>query len=302
VNDGEMSCAGRAFNGADGLAGRLLGRPALASQQVSPTDSVLGPGSAYPGNGLRCGAGSCTYRDLFAAAFGAERAAAAEATFSRLFGQAVAAYESTLVPDDTPFDRWIAGDDAALTATQQFGVQVFVGKAGCAACHAGPELTDASPSYFAAHGPTGEFGNDTGYHNIGVTATEDDLGRARLGPKGVSYSRSGSPLDRGAFKTPGLRNVALTAPYFHNGGSPTLQAVMNFYDRGGDHENVELSPRVQMLGLQPDEFQAVVDLLQNGLTDCRVATQKAPFDHPSIDIAGGPRLPAVGAEGTGPCP
>ncbi len=297
----EMSCAGRAWNGAGGIAGRLLDRPVLATQQVAADDSVLGSLSAYPGTGLRCGDRPCTYRDLVAPAFGNGTAKQAEASFSRIFGLSIAAYEETLLPDQTPYDRWLAGDEAALTQRQQLGVQAFV-DAACSACHAGPELTDASQTFYEANGPVGEFGNDVGYHNIGVRPTEEDLGRAALGPNGVSYSRSGSPLDRGAFKTPGLRNVALTAPYFHNGGSPTLQAVMNFYDRGGDHENEELSPRIQMLGLDPEKFQALVDLMENGLTDCRVAMRRAPFDHPSIDIPDGPSLPAVGAGGLGPCP
>lgn len=302
VNGEEMSCEGRGFNGPHGIAARLLDRPVLAGQQVSPTDSALGEMSAWPDPGLRCGSAPCTYRDLVADAFGRLSAASAQDKFSQMFGMALAAYQATLNPDDTPYDRWLAGDDFALTATQVFGLEAFVGPAGCAECHAGPELTDASQTYYELHGPVGQFGNDQGYHNIGVRPPEEDLGRAGVGPRGVSYSVSGSVYDRGAFKTPGLRNVALTAPYFHNGSSPNLQAVMNFYDRGGDHESESLSPLIQMLGLDPDVFQSVVDLMENGFTDCRVVQSKAPFDHPSIDIPGGPSLPAVGAEGLGDCP
>jgi cytochrome c peroxidase len=302
VNAEEMSCEGRRFNGPHGIAARLLDRPVLAGQQVAPTDSALGAMSAWPDPGLRCGSGKCTYRDLVGDAFGRVGAATADAKFSEVFGMALAVYQATLIPDDTPYDRWLAGDDLALSAEQVLGLEAFAGPAKCAECHAGPELTDASLTYYELHGPVGKFGNDQGYHNIGVRPPEEDLGRAGRGPRGVSYSVSGSVYDRGAFKTPGLRNVALTPPYFHNGGAPNLQAVMNFYDRGGDHESESLSPHMEMLGLDPDIFQAIVGLMEHGFTDCRVATSKAPFDHPSIDIPGGPSLPAVGAEGEGNCP
>ncbi len=113
---------------------------------------------------------------------------------------------------------------------------------------------------------------------------------------------SGASADRGAFKTPGLRNVGLTAPYFHNGGKATLADVVDFYDRGGDFPNPEKAKRLEVLGLSSGDKAALLDFLQNGLTDCRTASEAAPFDHPSLPLPNGTGLAAIGAAGTGPCP
>jgi cytochrome c peroxidase len=104
----------------------------------------------------------------------------------------------------------------------------------------------------------------------------------------------------GAFKTPGLRNVELTAPYFHNGGDLTLLDVVNFYDRGGNfgafnHDNFD--PDVEVLGLTDDEKDGLVALLR-AMTDDRVRYQKKPFDHPQLFVPNLGTLPAVGAEGS----
>lgn len=302
----EMACAGRPMNGDNSLGAKLLARTPLAYQRVDPTDSVLGALSAWPENGLRCDGAPCTYRALIADAFGAPLAARAEDQFSRLWGQAIQAYEATLIPDDSPFDRFLAGDESALTAEQQLGLDLFTGKADCVACHAGPELSDATHGFARVNGLFNEDGGDQGFHNIGVRPVAfrdedvEDLGRAGRGPGRVTFSESGSRVDRGAFKTPSLRNVKLTAPYFHNGGKATLTQVVMFYARGGDFRNP--SSRVHAITFLPGEVASLVDFLENALTDCRVENQQAPFDHPSLVVANGPTLAAVGAAGTGPCP
>jgi cytochrome c peroxidase len=293
----EMSCAGRKFNGPDSLGAKLMARPPLQLQRISPTDSVLGAVSAWPRPGL-----TVSYSDLVAAAFGPAAAGSVVDHFSSIWGQAIQAYESTLVPDRTPLDRYLAGDGSVLTPTQQRGLDVFRGKGGCVHCHAGAALTDASLAFAALRGLVNEDGGDQGFHNLGVRPTPEDLGRAGAGPAGVPFSASGGVADRGAFKTPGLRNVGLTAPYFHNGGKATLADVVDFYDRGGDFPNPEKAKRIQSLGLSSGDKAALVEFLQNGLTDCRVAAEAAPFDHPSLDLPNGPSLPETGAAGTGPCP
>ncbi|MCI0572612.1 MAG: hypothetical protein L0Y66_17805 [Myxococcaceae bacterium] len=306
----EMSCFGRPFKKANSIGAKLVPRQPLQFQKVAPTDSVFGslafPRSASPANGLICGSGNevhrCTYQELIRDAFGAAVANNAVEQFSNIWGQAVQAYVATLIPNDTPFDRFLAGDDEALTRDQERGLGTFRGKGQCVHCHAGPELTDASVSFFREKGPINEDGGDQGFHNIGVRPTAEDLGRAGVGPKGVSFSASGARADRGAFKTVQLRNVGLTAPYFHNGGKATLEQVVDFYSRGGDFRNPELGKRIRNLGLSPDEQREVVEFLRNGLTDCRVKNERAPFDHPSLVVPNGPTLPAVGAAGTGPCP
>jgi cytochrome c peroxidase len=297
-NPTEMSCAGRHFNGPkDTLAAKMLARQPLQSQLVHPNDSVLGSYSASPNNGLQCNGHTCTYSELIAAAFGDAMAANAANQFSHIWGQAIQAYEATLIPNQTPMDLYLAGSKNALTGSQQSGLNIFSGKGKCTTCHAGAELTDASVSFAAQKGLINEDGGDQGFHNNGVRPTAEDLGRAGTGPNGVSYSVSGSPKDHGAFKTPGLRNVNLTAPYFHNGGKASLADVVDFYNRGGDFANPEKAKRIQPLSLSASEKAALVDFLTNGLTDPRVEKEQAPFDHPSLDLPNGAPLQAVGAAG-----
>src|SRR5205809_417457 len=219
-------------------------------------------------------------------AFGAAAAANAQANFSRFWGLGVQAYVSTLIPDKTPFDM------GTMTSSQKKGQSIFGGKGQCSKCHSGAELTDASVNHAAQNGLVNEDGGDQGFHNTGVTPTAADLGRAGLGPNGVSFSVSGN--DRGAFKTPALRNDKLTAPYMHNGGKATLADVVDFYDRGGDVQNPELAKRIKKLGLSSSDKAALVDFLMNALTDCRTEREEAPFDHPSLVVPNGVSVPATG--------
>jgi hypothetical protein len=112
----------------------------------------------------------------------------------------------------------------------------------------------------------------------------------------------------GAFKTPGLRNVQLTGPYFHNGGMATLRQVVQFYNRGGnfcDFNIRDLHPAITPLGLTEEQEEQLVAFLVS-LTDARVEYQQAPFDHPELripedgrDTHGTRKLRAVGAWGAG---
>lgn len=262
----EMSCSGRTF---DDLAAKLLDRTPLALQTVAPTDSVLADMSG-------------TYRDLVHAAFGDS------VDFGTAWGQAIQAYESTLIPEQTPMDRFLGGQPGALTDSQRKGFGIFAGVRGnCINCHAGPELSDASVTFANKHGLVNIDGGDQGFHDTGVRPTGEDPGRG-------SYSVSGGAADKGAFKTPALRNVALTAPYFHDGSKATLKDVVDFYARGGDfHGSASQQKAITFL---PGEEDELLDFLTNALTDCRTEKERAPFDHPSLGA-----LPAVGAEGTGSC-
>jgi len=303
-NDVEMSCAGRSFNAPGGLGTKLLARPPLQFQQVADTDSVLGALANPDGPGLICGGAPCSYGDLIRAAFGDALADTAEARFSLLWGEAIQAYEATLIPDQTPLDRYLAGNSNALTALQRRGLDRFQGKGNCTKCHTGALLSDAAASMFNSAGALNRDGGDQGFHNIGVRPTAEDLGRAGTAatPAAAPFSVSGSRFDRGAFKTPGLRNVKLTAPYFHNGGKATLADVVAFYARGGDFANPERAGDLQPRSLDADDQAALVELLTNGLTDCRLEMQRAPFDHPALPVPNGSALPATGANGIGSCP
>ena len=301
-NPVEMSCNGRAFNGANSLGTKLLARPALQLQQVAADDSVLGGLADPDGPGLLCDGAPCSYDALIRAAFGDAMGDTAEDNFSVVWGEAIAAYEATLIPDQTPLDRYLTGNTSALTALQLRGLNDFTGKGNCTRCHTGAALSDATVASFQTSGALNHDGGDQGFHNLGVRPTGEDLGRAGAGPAGASFSVSGSASDRGAFKTPGLRNVKLTAPYFHNGGKATLADVVAFYARGGDFANPERSGDLQPRSLDSDDQAALVEFLRNGLTDCRVEMQRAPFDHPALPLANRASLPATGANGLGSCP
>ncbi|KJH72380.1 cytochrome C peroxidase [Aliterella atlantica CENA595] len=236
--------------------------------------------------------------------------------FSLFMGLAIQLYEATLVSNNAPIDQFFDGNSNALTAQQKQGKELFEGKAKCINCHGGPEFTNASVRNVQKErlermtmGDGGEAVYDNGFYNIGVRPTLEDLGvggkdpfgnplsESRLAQQGKFTDPNLSPpvganervaVD-GAFKTPGLRNIELTAPYFHNGGQLTLKQVIEFYNRGGDfHEqNIkDLDPDIENLGLSEEEQNALVEFLKS-LTDDRVRSDKAPFDHPQLFITNG---------------
>jgi cytochrome c peroxidase len=244
-----------------------------------------------------------------------------EYNFSLFFGLAVQSYESTLVSDQTPFDQFLGGNTNALTPEQQRGFQLFQQNA-CIGCHSGSELTTASVSSverfrrvrrLSLPQPlTNRTVQDTGFFGIGVRLKAEDKGVGGLDELGNSLSETqlikdgkfeqliGEPIPtitppiglssdilitEGAFKTPGLRNVELTAPYFHNGGQLTLEQVVDFYVRGGDFRN-DATLALPVLNLTAEQRQDLVAFLK-GLTDERVRFQRAPFDHPSLLVPNG---------------
>ena len=343
-SDVEMAHAGR--NMAQ-VGKKILGLKPLGMQKVAADDSVLGP-IANPAKGL-----DTTYAALIRSAIqdkwwngtnkftvdGTGRVVASangeyshmEGNFSLIFGLAVMMYEATLVSDQTPYDRYLAGDTTALSASAVRGITALQTQ-GCTNCHTGATLTNAATPVLAIDAAlqgllvftevmpmadTLPSAYDIGYYNIGVRPTAEDLGVGANDPFGnpLSFSRGvqiGTILDpnrpagqeitattrlaiNGAFKTPGLRNVALTGPYMHTGGYATLSQVINNYHRVGDfgRENfVDLSPDTAMAGGMTI-FQKR-DLLQLMLemTDPRVEKMSAPFDHPELSIPNGHTLKA----------
>src|SRR5262249_19655157 len=153
---------------------------------------------------------------------------------------AIQMYEATLVADDTPYDRFMDGDPTAISALAVQGVDLFRSqtRGRCINCHEGAELTGASVRRVRA-APVRIRENQTldrGFNNIGALPPLEDLANGAADPFGVPLSPvrllvPPPPLPiavDGAFKVPGLRNVALTAPYFHNGGQLTLHDVLLF--------------------------------------------------------------------------
>ncbi|TMB37144.1 MAG: cytochrome C peroxidase [Deltaproteobacteria bacterium] len=267
-----------------------------------------------------------------------------EANFSLFFGLAVQMYEDTLISDDSPFDRFQEGDTSALSRSAQEGLNLFLTPAdpafaggSCFNCHFGPEFSKATVSNVGRVNFTGDLPEqiiermdmndghgatyDSGFYNIGVRPTEEDLGRGGADPFGYPLSftaralmlQNGTklpfpnpanicgdgktqpcPMNRvaidGTFKTPSLRNVELTGPYFHNGGQATLMQVVDFYTRGGDfheHNIANLDSDIDRIdGMNEVGKQHIVDFLLS-LTDERVRWEKAPFDHPELLVPNG---------------
>ena len=204
------------------------------------------------------------YREQFQAVFGGP-------VTMKYLGQAIAAYERTLVSGDSPFDRFFAGDLNALSASARQGLALFRGKARCSRCHI---INDQSLFFtdFAYHN-TGVAANHPAFNRLARQAFElaqrpnpeaaiDALGRqdggSELGRMLISYQ----PFDLGSFKTPSLRNVALTAPYFHDGSAQTLAEVVRFYNEGGQ-ANLNREWDLAPLGLTAEEQRELVSFLES---------------------------------------
>lgn len=376
VNSSEMAFRGRTF---PKICKKLFTLKPLAGQQVASGDSVLGQAAARGGRGLNLG-----YRELVQAAFrpqwwngaqiirftssgpvvsqktggalSTDEYTQMEANCSLFWGLAMQAYVSTLVADDSHFDRYLEGR-ASLTPYQEQGRRIFMGQpsalggtAHCSQCHLGAELTSQSVRNVRAgkvermtmvDGESSLI--DTGFRNIGVRRFTDLPGLASIvpgfGPLAyVRYAQQGGDIQfeltpalaatertsavEAAYKVPGLRNIELTGPYFHNGGLVSLRQVVDFYNRGSDfadYNRRQVDPRMQPLGLSAQERCWLVEFLLT-LTDERVRYEQAPFDHPELPLLHGHEggvdwvqndgagravdrievLPAVGAGGAGP--
>jgi cytochrome c peroxidase len=391
----EMSCAGRTLPD----VGKKLLNPRivpLGKQNVNPTDSVLGPSanSTLKNGRVTLAPGlNTTYPAMVKAAFNdqfwnsglfvtplaaprnLEQFSQMEANFGLFFGLAVQLYEATLVSDDSPYDRFMAGDGTAMSADAQSGLNIFMADndlatvgGSCINCHGTSTFSNASVMHIGATnfgtsvpegliermimGDGGGSWYDSGYYDIAVRPISEDVGRGgAIGGFLLSFTERAlfvfnggtypfpltaplpcgpnDPLGRvcpsdqrvstkGAFKVPTLRNVELTGPYMHNGGAATLMQVVDFYTRGGNFFQTNIStfdPDVEpIFGLNgifttPSIAEAnqkkVIDFLL-ALTDDRVRFERAPFDHPELFVPNGVgktgkedllQIPAVGAAG-----
>ncbi len=169
-----------------------------------------------------------------------------------MVAQAIASFERTVVTTDSPFDRYEKGDESALTCQEKQGLEIFNGKGHCTVCHWGPNFTDGR------------------FHNIGAKpqdANKPDLGR---------YEITKNPNDKGAFKTPTVRDAALRPPYLHDGSEKSLESLVEFYNRGGDTDDPNLDPLIVPLGLSQDEKDALVAFMKHAMisTNPEVANVK----------------------------
>jgi cytochrome c peroxidase len=166
--------------------------------------------------------------------------------------QAIAAYERTIVTTDSPFDRYVRGDQSSLTNQEKQGLEIFNGKAHCSSCHWG--------GYFS----------DGRFHNLGVAPV------AGQKPDEGRFAVTKNVADMGAFKTPTVRDAAKRAPYLHNGSEKTLEDVVMLYDRGGGPDKTNLDPLMVPLGLSKKEVAALVAFMKRAAvsTNPSVADEK----------------------------
>ncbi|HEY5798789.1 MAG TPA: cytochrome c peroxidase [Burkholderiaceae bacterium] len=259
--DGNISCASchnPSLGWSDGLAtgrgfqGQLLGRasPTIVNtafnsihmwdgRKKTLEDQALGPMEAAPEMNtdfdrffawINTNAG---YKAAFAKAYPGE--AIGPDTLKR----AIAAFERTIVSRNSPFDRWVAGDKKAMTPAQLRGMSLFNDreKTNCVACHSAPNFTD------------------NGFHNLGLASfggDKPDLGR---------FEHKKVALMKGAFKTPTLRDVERTAPYFHDGSAKTLMDVMDHYAKGGV-VRTNISPNIKALALTQQDKEDLVAFMK----------------------------------------
>jgi cytochrome c peroxidase len=246
LGDAEMACEARTW--ADVHAKLRAAVPLVLARNV-PTDlQAFIAGRSYP--------------ELFAAAFGSQ--AKVDATEpddiinTRRIAFAIATHERRLTSDHTPWDRWNTGETNALTEAQRRGFTVFMGAGRCQVCHSPPMFTNNA------------------FHNLGFEPAVFDTGR---------QSVTSSETDRGAFKTPTLRNVGLreSGGLLHDGSghSRTLETVVAAYDLPPNADS-NTDPLIVILGLSGTQSADLVDFLRNGLTDPRVRDETAPFDRPTL--------------------
>jgi cytochrome c peroxidase len=231
------------------------GRNATLEQQALSSQSMTGSmqagakelGITDPDIGINRIRKLGAYLDAFAGAYPGEPVTMDTAS------KAIASFERSLVSRNTPFDRWARGDAGAMTPSQVNGFRVFIDpqKGNCSACHSAPNFTD------------------NGFHNIGLKQWGEanaDVGR---------FKQKAVPSMKGAFRTPPLREVGSTAPYFHDGSVARLQEVVAHYVRGGD-VRTNLSATMKPLVLTEQEQADLVSFMQ-GLT-----TPYVPYDIPRL--------------------
>ena len=247
--------------------------PSLEEQAKLPIVNPIEMAHPDEQAALKAIADNPEYQKMFKAAYGKDP------NFEDL-ARAIAAFERTLVFLDAPFDRYLAGDERAISEEAKRGWVLFNGKARCASCH---QMNLANP-----------IGTDNRFHNIGVSARHqnfESMGRQVLkkldqddGIKMVDqlaletdFSELGRFMvtkdraDMGAFKTSQMRNIALTAPYMHDGSMNTLWDVADHYNKGGE-PNPFLDGGIEPLALSEAEINDLVAWMFT-LTDARFAGQ-----------------------------
>lgn len=254
--------------GDEGAAALASALELAAEASRAPAAPLAHRGTDVAGNVERHG----RYAEAFRHAFGSPRV-----TVARI-AKAVAAYVATIRSGESAYDRFVAGDEGALSAPARRGLALFAGRAGCAECH-------------VMKGRRAAF-TDYDFHNTGVSARADALLRrpvvltpptflsgtmeslrrfvasAPVLPEAAfggfddgRFGLTGTPRHRGAFKTPTLRDVAVRAPYMHDGAFATLESVVRYYARGG-HLDEHLDPRIRRFEASDGDVADLVAFLR----------------------------------------
>jgi cytochrome c peroxidase len=259
--DGNMSCAtchSPLFGWSDGLAtakgfqSKVLGRasPTVTNtaynalqmwdgRKKSLEDQALGPmlSSAEMNVDIGQAIDFLKSSDDYVKAF--KKAYPKEGITEVSLAKAIASFERTILSRDSAFDRWVAGDKKAMTKKQIKGFKLFMDpdKGNCEVCHSAPNFTD------------------DGFHNIGLASyglENPDMGRYAIKPIGIL---------KGAFKTPTLRDIEYTAPYFHDGSANSLRDTVIHYAKGGEVQQ-DLDPNMKKLDLTDREIDSIVDFMK----------------------------------------
>jgi len=180
--------------------GRAIG---IEGQALGPVENPIEMNNTWP-NAVATLQATSTYPDLFSKAFGTSTIT------KELVTKAIAQFERTMISGNSRFDKYLLGDETALTASEINGFDIFMdeSRGDCFHCHG----SDANPLW-----------TDNIFHNNGLDSSFEDIGLGMV---------TGDPLDNGKFKSPSLRNLAYTAPYMHDGRFATLEEVINHYSEG----------------------------------------------------------------------
>ncbi len=203
---------------ADSLEGQILMAIKSTSALAMNEEEMVKRISGVPG-----------YAPLFAKAFGSANVSSDAIT------KALATYVRGITTSPAPFDKWLAGDNKAISASAQRGFDVFTGKGKCFSCHSGWDFTDH------------------GFHDTGLP--DADVGRGKIQPQVVSFDH--------AFKTPSLRNLFGRGPYMHDGSLTSVEQVVDYYNRGPEQHRDSVPQEVTQLNLAPSEKADLLAFLQS---------------------------------------
>ncbi len=195
--------------------------------------------------------------------------------------RAMAAFERTLIHNNTPFDKYMRGDKKALSEQQVRGLKLFQGKANCIECHNGPQLTDEK--YYNLGVPRAEEWLTRGLAQITFRYQQYSKGSTEKMYRSIKddaglYYRTKESVDKGKFRTPPLRYIAYTAPYMHNGTFFDFEELVDFYnDGGGKNEFATKTKILKPLNLSDEEKEDLVAFLESlSGPEIKMATPKIP--------------------------